>query len=373
MKAVILEIKDSYAAALSDDGTVIKLRNKNYAVGQKIVLKNNNKFIRLAASAAALIMVFVTPAWAYLTPYSYVSLDVNPSFEFSVNRFDRVIKVTAVNDEGKDIVEEISTANLKNKEINQVVKNVLVELKEKGYIVQGQEGSVVVATSSKSKEKTDELAASLRASIEEEVKESKELKESKEDKVNIAKSNKEEKTTRENETDVTQNSDQAKETKELNKTEKSKDTETEEEKDQKEEKEQDKQEKQAAKETDKEEKQAAKEEVKEEKKSEKKFEVEIIEVSSDEVDIAKSKGVTPGKMNLVGKLQDAALNAKVPFGEEEFLKWLDEPVQDIMKEIKKYSKEAKQESKTEEKKSNNKTDETKEIENQESKNKNFKN
>ncbi len=367
MKAVILEIKDSYAAALSDDGTVIKLRNKDYAVGQKIVLKNNNKFIRLAASAAALIMVFVTPAWAYLTPYSYVSLDINPSFEFSVNRFDRVIKVTAVNDEGKDIVEEISSANLKNKEINQVVKNVLVELKEKGYIIEGKEGGVVVATSSKSQEKTDELAASLRASIEEEI------KEAKEDTVNTAKSNKEEKT-EEKETDNAQGSEAEKsEEKEI----KEESVKSEENKEEKEEKEQ---EKQAAKETAKEEKQVAKEEVKEvkeEKKSDKKFEVEIIEVSSDEVDIAKSNGVTPGKWNLVTKLQDAALNAKETFGEEEFKMWLDEPVQDIMKEIKKYSKEVKQEFKTEEKKLNNKneTNETKEIretENQESKNNNSK-
>ena len=34
-------------------GVVSKVKNKNYIVGQEIVLRNNNKLIRMAASAAA--------------------------------------------------------------------------------------------------------------------------------------------------------------------------------------------------------------------------------------------------------------------------------------------------------------------------------
>ena len=32
MKAVILEVKNGYAAALKDDGTVVKIKDENYKV-----------------------------------------------------------------------------------------------------------------------------------------------------------------------------------------------------------------------------------------------------------------------------------------------------------------------------------------------------
>jgi hypothetical protein len=116
MKAVIVEIKGKYAAILAENGLVSKVRNRNYEIGQEIVLNNNKaKLIRMTAAAAAAIMIFVTPAWAYLTPYSYVSLDVNPSFEFFVNRFDRVLTVKAFNDDGGEMSKDIDIDGLKNR------------------------------------------------------------------------------------------------------------------------------------------------------------------------------------------------------------------------------------------------------------------
>ncbi|MGB4438556.1 MAG: hypothetical protein WBJ13_04875, partial [Sedimentibacter sp.] len=169
MKAVIVEIKGINAAILSDDGCISQIKNKNYTIGQEIIIKNNAKYMKCVATAAAAVMLFATPAWAYLTPYSYVSLDVNPSFEFSINRFDRVLEVKAVNDDAREVIEEISIEGLKNKEIQEAVKNVLNELKNKGYIIEGKEGGVVVATSSKNEEKTEDLAAKLKIAVNEEV------------------------------------------------------------------------------------------------------------------------------------------------------------------------------------------------------------
>jgi hypothetical protein len=182
MKAVIVEIKGKYAAILAENGLVSKVRNRNYEIGQEIVLNNNKaKLIRMTAAAAAAIMIFVTPAWAYLTPYSYVSLDVNPSFEFFVNRFDRVLTVKAFNDDGGEMSKDIDIDGLKNKEIQTAVKSVLNELKNKGYINEGQKDGVIVAASSKSEKKTDILSKKIRAAVSEEVvPETNELEEEKE-------------------------------------------------------------------------------------------------------------------------------------------------------------------------------------------------
>ena len=164
MKAIIIEIKGNYAAVLSNDGVVSKIRNKNYFVGQEIVIKNNSsKLIRMTAAAAAAIMIFVTPAWAYLSPYS----DVNPSFEFFINRFDRVLTVRAFNDDGRELSKNINIDGLKNKEIQSALMSVLNELESNGYIIEGQEDSVIVAASSRTEKKTNMLSEKLRIAVNE--------------------------------------------------------------------------------------------------------------------------------------------------------------------------------------------------------------
>ena len=53
-----------------------------------------------AAASAAVVLACSVGAYAYTVPCSYVSLDVNPSLEFSLNRFDRVLSVSGVSKDG---------------------------------------------------------------------------------------------------------------------------------------------------------------------------------------------------------------------------------------------------------------------------------
>lgn len=63
MKAVIVEIKGNIAAVLSEGGRISKIKNKNYAAGQEIILKNTGKYIKL--TVAAVIVLFLAASWAY--------------------------------------------------------------------------------------------------------------------------------------------------------------------------------------------------------------------------------------------------------------------------------------------------------------------
>ncbi|MEL7649207.1 MAG: hypothetical protein AAGU76_14010 [Sedimentibacter sp.] len=296
MKAVILEIKGGKAAVLSEDGRISRISNKNYTIGQQIIMRNNS-YVKLAATAAAAVLLFATPAWAYLTPYSYVSLDVNPSFEFSINRFDRVIEVKAVNGDAEPIVEEISIEGLKNKEIKEAVKAVLTELKDRGYIAEGEDGGVVVATSSKSEEKNNKLAETLKSVVDEEVK----VKENKK----AEESAKPENTEKSEKTDKPANNSSGP-IKDL-----------------------------GVKPAEDEENEEA-----EDSKKSKGVEVEVVKVTQQKVNEAKEKGVTPGKMNLVDKLEE--VSDQEDFNEDE---WLKKPVKEIMDATKEYEKAAKEENK----------------------------
>lgn len=63
---------------------------------------------RLAAAAACLLLLLTgAGSWACFTPTSTVSIDVNPSLELNINRFDRVVSVTGVNQEGQALADTL--------------------------------------------------------------------------------------------------------------------------------------------------------------------------------------------------------------------------------------------------------------------------
>lgn len=58
-----------------------------------------------------MIVVLATGINGYLwveNPVSYISIDVNPSIELVLNRFDRVVSVTAYNTEGEEVIKNLS-------------------------------------------------------------------------------------------------------------------------------------------------------------------------------------------------------------------------------------------------------------------------
>ncbi len=60
------------------------------------------------ACAALLLAIGITGYSWTKTPVSYISIDVNPSIELSLNRFGRVVSATAFNAEGRKILETLS-------------------------------------------------------------------------------------------------------------------------------------------------------------------------------------------------------------------------------------------------------------------------
>lgn len=237
MKGVIVEIRNDYAAILSDNGSIIKIKNNNYQIGEEIQMKNTTKkskmkIYALATSVACAILMVGTGVYAYTTPYSYVSLDVNPSIEYEVNRFNRVINVTAVNDDGAEIINNL---DLENKTIDEAIEDTITEINEQGYFGEDETGGVVIATSNDDTDKATELAKDLEETAQEVI----------------------------TEDDIT-------------------------------------------------------------------AEVEVLSVGRERVLEAKKLGVTPGKLNLVEKLQKSAANAEDISIEE----WLNKPVKEIMKATK---------------------------------------
>ena len=63
---------------------------------------------RLAAAAACLLLLLTGAGyWACFLPTSTISIDINPSLELGVNRFDRVVTVTGYNADGRALADSL--------------------------------------------------------------------------------------------------------------------------------------------------------------------------------------------------------------------------------------------------------------------------
>lgn len=117
MEAIVLGVKNGRAALLLEDGTTA-YRRMECKPGQRVevpadvgAMPSAARTARAAAVAAAFAVV-VSGGTLYETamPVSYVTEDVNPSLEYSLNRMDRVIGVSALNEDAEAIVENLGVS-----------------------------------------------------------------------------------------------------------------------------------------------------------------------------------------------------------------------------------------------------------------------
>ena len=168
MKAVILDTDKNEATVMTDGGDIIGIRNKGYEIGQEITLhqkKRTGSINRIAgivgAAAAALVITGGIGGYAYYTPYGTVSLDVNPSIEYTINRFDRVLDVTGINDDGDDILFGLDTKSLINRNIETAIEDTIEQIDAEGYFSDEDGNYVVLTANTKEEAHTDTLLSNL--------------------------------------------------------------------------------------------------------------------------------------------------------------------------------------------------------------------
>lgn len=150
-KGLIMELKRDYAIVLNDDGGMEKIVIKpQMAVGQKIFYfdediaetaevssSNHSKFkysafMKSFGSIAALFLIAFTFFYNMNMnkTVAVVSLDINPSIQIEVDNNQNIIKVTGMNDDGKNI----DFSEIKGRNINDGIKAIKDILIEKEYL-----------------------------------------------------------------------------------------------------------------------------------------------------------------------------------------------------------------------------------------------
>lgn len=168
MKAVVLEIKEKWAAVLCEDGVIRKVKKGNFKVGDSFDFEaeNHKKVVSIGSlrrnmvgSAAALFLIVAGVAGTYsynnVLACSYVSLDINPSIEYTLNRQDKVVAVKGLNNDGQEIADELlSVRKVTLKEVLQETKQLLAQ---KNYLKSGSSEDVLIDISANNSARTDAL------------------------------------------------------------------------------------------------------------------------------------------------------------------------------------------------------------------------
>jgi len=121
--------------------------------------KTNKKLVSIVSATAVLVMLMGTSLWACYSPYSYVSVDGNPSIEYTVNRFDKIIDAKGLNDEG---IAVLANLDLKNMNIKSAVKETVQQIAEMDLFSPVEDNALVVTASSKDEAKAEELTQQLK-------------------------------------------------------------------------------------------------------------------------------------------------------------------------------------------------------------------
>ncbi|MHB1125462.1 MAG: anti-sigma factor domain-containing protein [Bacillota bacterium] len=155
-QGVVMEIKGKKAIILTTDGEFIQRQFTGALpqVGEEVTLGSNRSNLLIWgrwAVAAVLLLLFLTPpavrtitnvAGGFEVATAYVTVDINPSVELAVDRKDRVVDAKALNDDGKQLLQDLSLQG-------SLVKETIIALVEKagkdGYLPENSMATVLVA------------------------------------------------------------------------------------------------------------------------------------------------------------------------------------------------------------------------------------
>ena len=119
---------------------------------RKFTLKKLSTAVALPIAACAVLVI--GGYTFYTTPLNYVSYDINPSIEFGLNYFNKVVKAEGFNDDGKQLLSECEIMNLS---AEKAIQKLTLEAKEEGYIKADGSTVVAVTTESKNEEHAEQL------------------------------------------------------------------------------------------------------------------------------------------------------------------------------------------------------------------------
>ena len=170
-EAVIVEIRGRKAAVLTREGAFLRIPNRRYAVGQTVTLDlafsaagYDRPRLRLNSyvSMVAGLLLLVVGGWiGYMAPVGVVSMDVNPSIEYTINCFDRVLDIAAVNEDAAVLLKGMNERDLLYGSVDEALEQTVLALRGEGYLTVSSANNVVISAYSYNEQHAEQIANRL--------------------------------------------------------------------------------------------------------------------------------------------------------------------------------------------------------------------
>lgn len=130
----------------------LKQTTINFLHRERIKRERRLKYVYRYTAAAATVAVIISGAGSYGVlnkAVSYISIDINPSVELALNRFDNVVKASAYNDDGSELLENL---DLKGKPYTEAIDDLMEKQELLSYLKESDRVDFTVVS-----EKQDEI------------------------------------------------------------------------------------------------------------------------------------------------------------------------------------------------------------------------
>lgn len=154
---ILNKIHNSLCNVHAED--TLKSQTKSTVYKNAIRYRNKRRAVSAALTAAMICVLVIGSIGGYqfyYTPVYAISIDINPSIELGINRFDKVVDVTGYNDDGTTLAESV---DVKNMNYTDALQALLGTETVRGYTDNGAD--VVVAVSGDDEQKTSEMVTAV--------------------------------------------------------------------------------------------------------------------------------------------------------------------------------------------------------------------
>lgn len=152
MEYLVMECGLSYAVVLDQDGRILKVPNLGYTVGQSlkdvVLLPERpvrqqvlHKRIARWSALAACLCLLLLGSWVWQSPIGTVRMQINPDVQLSVNRFDRVVALEGLNEDGTALIDGYRAYGQEMKTVSDELADRAMEL---GYLSAGGQITLTV-------------------------------------------------------------------------------------------------------------------------------------------------------------------------------------------------------------------------------------
>lgn len=151
MEYLVMECGLSYAVVMDQDGRILKVPNLGYTVGQPledVVLlperpAKTTLHKRLArwGTMVACLCLLLLGSWTWQSPIGTVRMQINPDVQMSVNRFDRVVALEGLNEDGTALIDGYRAYGQEMKTVSDELADRAMEL---GYLSAGGQITLTV-------------------------------------------------------------------------------------------------------------------------------------------------------------------------------------------------------------------------------------